>query len=185
MSSAQKLEGFTLIELLIVVSIITILSGVMLPGFSNYISGQSRRQAIEQVEDDLRTLENKALAGDSVLDVLPNGLQPLYWGVRFEQNQDRYQYFVSSTNTNCYPSPVNSYTLKTTSTKLPGDNVLKTGTRCVFFSFANSDVTMRNSSGNNVSPMIITIGLLTGNVCNRVQLNAYGLIEVFLSTACT
>ena len=83
MSSAQKLEGFTLIELLIVVSIITILSGVMLPGFSNYISGQSRRQAIEQVEDDLRTLENKALAGDSVLDVLPNGLQPLYWGGRF------------------------------------------------------------------------------------------------------
>ena len=78
MRAAQK--AFTLIELLIVVSLITIITGALLPSFNNYIDAQNVKQAQEQVEDELRTLQNKALNGENASVELASG-QVEYWGV--------------------------------------------------------------------------------------------------------
>ena len=70
-----KNRGFSFIELLIVVSLITLVSGAILPGFNSYIRTQNLKQAAEQIAGDLRTVQNKALSG-----VLSSEPSVAYWG---------------------------------------------------------------------------------------------------------
>ena len=63
MNKSALPTGFTLIELLIVVSIISVLTGSILPSFNTYITNQNLRQAQEQVKNDMKSTQIKALAG--------------------------------------------------------------------------------------------------------------------------
>ena len=63
MRKAALYYGFTMIELLIVVAIMSILTGAILPGFNSYVTNQNLRQAQEQIKNDLRSTQIKALAG--------------------------------------------------------------------------------------------------------------------------
>ncbi|EKE00451.1 MAG: hypothetical protein ACD_22C00018G0001, partial [uncultured bacterium] len=94
--SAQKTHtvgAFTLIELMIVVGIIAILTSIMIPSFNFYIANQNLKQAQEQIKNDLRTVQNKALTGALSADASA----PLYWGVKFTDNSTKYTYFTSHT----------------------------------------------------------------------------------------
>ena len=74
-SNLDNSKGFSFVELLIVVSLITLISGAVLPGFNSYIRTQNLKQAAEQIAGDLRTVQNKALSG-----VLSSEPSVAYWG---------------------------------------------------------------------------------------------------------
>ena len=75
-----KSPGFTLVELLIAVSIITILSAFLIPGFTNYIDSQNIVQAQEVFKSDLRTI-NLAIKQDT--DTLQFSVATPYPGTKF------------------------------------------------------------------------------------------------------
>lgn len=168
----RSFSGFTLIELLIVVSMITILSGFMIPGFSNYLNTQNIRQAQEILKSDLRTIQNKALTGVSA----GSGE---YWGLKINSdNAPFYYYFVSGGNdqTACNGAPTTER-----STQLPGDVVITNGSTatCVFFSFKNGDAAVVGAEGNTIK-----VGYITSTTCSGVTINDYGLIYSVDELAC-
>jgi len=158
--------GFTLIELLIVVSMITVLSGLMIPGFTNYLNNQNIRQAQERLKSDLRTIQNKALTGVG----LRTGVE--YWGLKINSdNADHYYYFTSS---NDDAGACNAAPITERSEKLPGAVVITNGTSatCVFFSFNSGDATVVNAGTGGRT---IKVGYAGGN-CSGVTINPFGLI---------
>ena len=159
-------RAFTLIELLVTVSVIAVLTGFMVPGFTNYLDSQNTKQGKEQIKNDLRTIQNKAINGAGAATGI------LYWGVRFDDNAPRYSFFTSPANdwSTCSNPPISE-----TSTQLPSAVVVRNGPLCVFFSFSNGGVTFVKSGG--FSNQIITIGKISASVCEGVEVNTAGLIK--------
>jgi prepilin-type N-terminal cleavage/methylation domain-containing protein len=156
--SAQS-SAFTLIELLVVVSLITIMTGALIPSFTGYLDDQNLKQAQEAVKNDLRSVQNKALAGS-----LTDNPNVKYWGIRFNSDSGTYTY-LTSVNAAC-DSPDNH----SSSEALPGSIVVRNaGTTCVFFSVANGDL-----AGNN--SVVVGKSGDTGNKCRSVAISANGLI---------
>lgn len=156
-----KLNAFTLIELLVVVSIITIITGALIPSFSKYIKNQELVQSAEQVKSDLRTVQNNALAGASVdekIEIDGNSLLPVYWGVKFTSGENFYTYFISTTDSNCDVEKTN----KGKSNTFKAGITLTSDTSCIFFTFANGDASY---SGSNT----IKITGTTGSKCIKVE----------------
>lgn len=182
MKSAQNHKGFTLIELLIVISLVTIITGAIVPSFNNYIDNQNVKQAQEAVKDDLRSIQNRALNGELAQTELGPGSDEKvqYWGVEFTQNSPTYDYFISVNSSTC-GSPGDSRRQEVSiSNYLPGGSVVRSPTGCVFFTFKNGDIT--DSLTNNT----ITVGPDNGepSVCRRVSVSSNGLIQAGTGDGC-
>jgi prepilin-type N-terminal cleavage/methylation domain-containing protein len=173
MRKAALYYGFTMIELLIVVAIMSILTGAILPGFNSYIINQNLRQAQEQLKNDLRSTQIKALAGS-----FSDNLNVKYWGVHFRPDSGTYDYFTSLNTTDpilCTDSyNTTTYILRSVSTKLPSD-LRYTGSshRCVFFNNDNGDIV-------NTGAVIVGASGATSN-CRRVEMNGPGRIIINLT----
>lgn len=167
-------HGFTLVELLVVVVVITIITGIGVPSFSSYLNRQSIRQASEQVKDDLRTIQNRAIAGTGFEEGYT------YWGIYFTDEENRYETFatdIASPNS-CPPST--SYQNKDSKSML-NDIRVKNGTACVYFSMENADAVFYKGgvqSCTDSGQCLITVGYddSTGNNCDGVYVNNYGRI---------
>lgn len=153
-------SGFTIIELLVAVSIITILSGALIPGFTNYSKNQNLRQAQEQVKNDLRTAQANALTGTNASPTLK------HWGIRFTQNSGTYEYFTSENTTDCGNG---LYYANKTTQPLAAGIVVRSPSGCVYFSFANGDASADSS---------ITLGYPSpdNTVCRLVTIDSGGLV---------
>ncbi len=174
MLSAQlKNVGFTLIELLLVVSIIIIITGSMIPGFSTYIANQNVNQARDQIRSDLRSLQNKALTGENSLDQVSANILPSYWGVRFIQNATTYSYFISSKAADC--PPTTDVLSKGTSRALPGGLVSRVS-MCVFFSYSDGSTSTNTAASFPLNIIVGKQGASTN--CRRLQIYQGGLIDV-------
>jgi type II secretory pathway pseudopilin PulG len=159
--SAQN-PAFTLIELLVVVSLVTIMTGTLIPSFTAYINDQNLKQAQEAVKNDLRSVQNKALAGS-----LSDTPTVVYWGIRFTNNSNVYT-FLTSSMADC------SVTANTAASEaLPGAIVIRRGVAtspfCVLFSVANGDL-----AGN--STVVVGKSGDTGAKCRSVTISNNGLI---------
>lgn len=166
-------QGFTLLELLIVVSIIAVMSGAILPAFSQYIDNQGSRQAQEQVKSDLRTTQNRALTGSAADQFI--GTDPvLFWGLAFTNDSPTYSYFISTGNAtdDCSEEVKGSYTL-------PENFVFKHG-GCVFFSMEDGDYNGISIGSSNR----VIVGLSGSNTnCKSVVLNPAGLIQNYTTNS--
>lgn len=183
MSSAQK--AFTLIELLIVVSLITIITGAILPSFNSYIDTQNVKQAQEQVKDELRTVQNKALNGENASITLTDG-QVQYWGMEFVQGNTTYDTYIYTSTAACGgggSEGQNKQYLRT-SVALPGNSEIITPiSGCVFFSFSNGDASF---SGGANTIIVGPPGASSGdNTCRRVNIYSNGLIESDSNVSCS
>jgi prepilin-type N-terminal cleavage/methylation domain-containing protein len=175
--------GFTLVELLIVVSIIVVMSGVLIPGFTNYYDTQTLRQGQEQIKSDLRNIQMRALTGIDATAVLT------HWAVKFEPNESFYGYFLTDTPT---AATCNSTTPTETSKKMAGGVMVRgSDSICVFFSFDNGDVIYSRGAATDVTcddgltECIIPVGYEgPGGTCEWVGLNEVGLIKLISSGAC-
>ena len=162
--------AFTLIELLIVISIISLVTGAMIPGFSSYIDNQNVRQAQEQVKSDLRTAQNKALTGYQ-----GGGATVGYWGVDFTTGADDYDYFYADDTSSCG-------TTDRTGTKLPGDVVVRNAPDCVFFDSDNGDAFV--VGGGPCNPCRVYLGASDASSCEAVEVNSAGLITKVVVPDC-
>ncbi len=177
------LRGFTLIELLIVVSLITVITGAILPSFNTYIENQNVKQAQEQVKDDLRTIQNKALNGENASIELPSGSgnKVQYWGIEFTDGAANYTMFVSIDTTTCAGGATRQDVRS--SDNLPGGGLLK-NSGCVYFSFANGDGTF--SPAGYTTVIVGPPGAGGGDsTCRRILISPNGLIQVNTVTACS
>ena len=168
-SMKPALRGFTLIELLIVISLVTIITGAVIPSFNSYIDNQGVKQAQETIKDDLRTVQNKALNGEKATVELGTPAETVeYWGIEFSQDSTTYTTFISTDQSTCNGGATRQD--EVTSRPLPGGNVVRSPDDCVWFSFANGDATSSNGT--------ITVGPLVGgnDVCRRVVAASSGLI---------
>jgi len=160
--------AFTLFELLIVITMIVILSGAILPAFSNYINNQNVRQAAEQVKSDLRNAQNKALTGGASDDLI-NGEKPLYWFVKFTVDTNTYRFYTSVLNTSgVCTNPTGNSIDQGLSGQLPGNTKIGSST-CVFFSFAD---------GGNASPSTVYVKSSSSSTCGKVTISESGLISL-------
>ncbi len=89
----SRKKGFTLIELVVVIAIMGVLASFLLPSFSELIKKQKLEQATEQVKNDLRVVQNRALTGTK---------QDEYsgWGLILSANSQTYQ-FCGRTDSGC------------------------------------------------------------------------------------
>lgn len=143
-----KKSGFTLIELLLVVTIISIITVGIIPGFSNYIKNQNLKQSQEQIKSDLRSTQNKALTG-SLSDQLVGGVAMNFWGMKFTNESSSYDYFISVVDTSC-PPPSTSQG----SGKLSNGLVVKglSASGCLFFSVQDGGISSQGfGSANSVT----------------------------------
>lgn len=60
----MKRRGFTLLEVLVAATIISLLSGISLVGYNRFQERQQLNAAKEQLRNDLRLTQQKALAGE-------------------------------------------------------------------------------------------------------------------------
>ena len=173
-------SGFTLLELLIVVSLIAIMSGGILPAFSQYIDDQNMRQAQEQLKSDLRSIQNRALTGSAADQYI--GTNPVqYWGVRFNADDATYVYFISEGNAS---AQCNDYA---NNGRNQGEFVLTEGLEmkhdgCVFFSLDNGDFNGVNIGADN---RVIFGNTDSTPVCRSVFINSGGLIINSTNNGCT
>lgn len=156
-----RTNAFTLIELMIVISIITIVSGVSIPAFSRYIRKQNLKQAYEQIKSDFRTVQNKALTG--ALSDQKVGSPPLdmeFWGISFTEDSPTYTYFISATDSSCD-------TIETQGTSKFSNDIVSKMNACVFFSVSNGGIT---------GPSPVTLGYLGKDENRTLNFNEVGLI---------
>lgn len=179
MKKSAQTVGFTLVELLVSISVIALIAGFMLPGFTGYIQKQSIKQAQEQIKNDLRTAQNRALAG-----VRSSAYGVNYWGILFPVTSSTYTFFTSAaagpTGVNCVSG---AYEIGDT---LNGGSVIKNGAKCIFFDVKNGNAYFLN--GTTGSPAIcndadrnscsISVGQpdSSGATCMGVKVNSTGLI---------
>ena len=179
MKPALSLKGFTLIELLIVISLIIVITGSVIPSFNKYIDNQNVKQAQETVKDDLRTIQNKALNGELAQTELGSPAAKVnYWGIEFIKGDPTYTYFISVETNACGGAGTRED--QGTSQPLPGEIVVRSRSSCVFFSFANGDITSRLS--NNT----ITVGPNDSveDNCRRLNVTGNGLIQLESGNGC-
>lgn len=171
MSVPAQNKGFTLVEILLVVSIIAVLSGFLIPGFSNYTESQSIKQGLEILKSDLRTAQNKALTGVESVTAGAN-----YWGIRIgSDNASNYEFFYSSSNTSCNYANI---TVSSTSKTLPGNvAVLGEGGVCIFFSRKNGDANIVGQVDNKLH--VGSASESVGSACEGVQINSAGMMMSF------
>jgi len=178
--TARK-NGFTLVELLLVITIMMVMAGAMIPSFSGYLRNQNLKQTQERLKSDLRTAQNKALTGalyDRTVNVGGVQRQVTHWGVRFNNNSRRYDFFIAyGTNaaqltTECNNN-YNAADRFQNFEELPEDMVFKSTSRCLFFSFLNGGT----STAVAGSPVIFgySASNAAGN-CRRMEFNTSGLI---------
>src|SRR3990167_2041470 len=60
----RKSRGFTLIELLVVITLFAITSTLITASYTTFERNQRIRNAAQTLKNDLRLVQNKALAGD-------------------------------------------------------------------------------------------------------------------------
>lgn len=178
-------NAFTLIELLIVVSLITIITGAILPSFNSYIDTQNVKQAQEQVKDELRTVQNKALNGENASIELING-QVEYWGMEFNQGDTTYETFISTATSVCGGAGTEGTDRMHVrdSVALPGNSEIITPiTGCVYFSFSNGDAFF---SGGADTIIVGPPGASSSDTtCRRVNIYSNGLIESDSDVSCS
>jgi len=166
-----KKTGFTLIELLLVVTIISIITVGIIPGFSSYIKNQNLKQAQEQIKSDLRSTQNKALTG-SLSDQLVGGTAMKFWGMKFENENSTYQHFISAVDTSC-PPPLTSQG----NGKLANDLVIKglATSGCIFFSVKDGGISTQGFG----TAEYVTVGYpnpTTTPTPKTIKFNSTGLI---------
>lgn len=172
-------RGFTIIELLVVIVIIILITGGILPSFNSYIDNQYLVQAQQQVVDDLRSVQNRALTGDRSNYTFPaTGNHPGFWGMRFQDGARDYTYFVSeqANPDACNNLGFDDANLIRTSDRLPGSNSVidLDTTSCLFFSYISGDVTfVPNTFRADAIDIVSSIGL---GVSRRVCVGSNGLI---------
>ena len=148
----QTENGFTLIELLISISIIVIVTGALVPSFSNYIRTQNLRQAQEQLRSDLRSIQNKALTGTLSSETF-SGNPIKYWGVRFAKNSGTYDFFVASALScpTTLPGLQNQGSGKFNSGIVIKNNI--SGYECLFFNISDGGIS--NTAGITSSTILM------------------------------
>lgn len=186
---ARNNSAFTLIELLLVVSIIAIITGSIVPAFSTYMRDQEVAQAVEQVKNDLRSVQNRALTG-AMSESTVSGEKVHFWGVRFDSGSETYDYFISLGDDTC-PPPAGEIENQG-EYRLSDGMVVRSATfadpadpACVFFSFLNGDITEINISGSGF-PGPIVVGETTAVTpnCRRIMIYGSGLIRMDDSKVC-
>jgi prepilin-type N-terminal cleavage/methylation domain-containing protein len=163
------LAGFTLLELMIVVTIIGIISAGVIPAFSGYIKNQNLKQAQEQLKSDMRTIQNKALSG-ALSDQLLSGLYVKYWGMKFINGTNSYDYFVSTTTT-C-PTPPYAAGVYQGKGSFESSLTIQNTSNCVFFDMSNGDISSPLISSNTGTA---SVGYSATDL-KRVFFNVSGLI---------
>lgn len=132
-------QGFTLVELMISLSIIIILSAFAVPSFSRYLDTQNIRQAQEQIKNDLRTLQNRALSGYQYTE------GDNYWAAKFSESEYLFQKTTDADGAACDGisdvSAEKSYSL-------PSSVIILNTDVCFFFEFSSGDLTVIN--GNKI-----------------------------------
>lgn len=174
-------KGFTLVELLITVTIITLLTSFLIPGFTRYSSNQAERQSREQIRNDIRSVQNNALSGVGSTTI------NTHWAIRFDDNSGDYIYFKTPDTTwgSC-TSPIDT---TTDSDLMPNNNVIRNGTVCLFFSFENGDVTYIQNNGavsdcSTSGDCVITVGSTDNSDCESVEVNTAGRVQSFGTATC-
>lgn len=179
------IAGFTLIELLIVITLIISVTVAVVPSFAGYIRNQGVKLASEQVKSDLRTIQNKALAG-ALSDQEVNSNPVEYWAIRFSAGggtgSGRYEYFISDVATGC-PSAFLAGQLQGYTDLATDLEVKSSGYKCLFFSMATGSITAINFSGSNL--IVGYQGSTKTGDCRRIQFNTNGLIYTGTLQTCT
>ncbi len=88
LQQVTSVSGFTLIELLVAVAIIAVITAISIPYFHDFTANQTMNRAVEQVRNDLRTAQNRAVSSTdrNLIDSDKYG----WWGVKFLADADSY-----------------------------------------------------------------------------------------------
>ena len=100
MNLPKKTNAFTLLELMLVIGLIGIISAATIPSFSNYIQNQNLKRARDQLYNDMRTVQNKALTG-ALADQVVDSVQVKYWVLLFTEDSSEYRVFITDDNATC------------------------------------------------------------------------------------
>lgn len=161
-------DGFTLIELMVVVGILALVSGIMIPSFSNYTRNQSLKQAQENFKSDLRSIQNRALTGtgsDKTFGSPPN--PALYWAISYTAGGSSYTVYLTASNI-CGTSTIESLT-----SNLPS-NITFNSSGCLLFSLEDGSVYTTN--GVAIGTVDIDLKHSASSTTKRVTVNRPGLI---------
>lgn len=164
-------NGFTLIELMVVVGILALVSGIMIPSFSNYTRNQSLKQAQENFKSDLRSIQNRALTGtgsDKTYGTTPP-LPALYWAISYSEGASSYSVYLTHRN-NCSTPVIESQTFN-----LPSNISFYTGSSgCLLFSLEDGSV--YTTGGGSIGTVNIDLKHSASSTTKRVTVNRPGLI---------
>ncbi|MBD3366429.1 prepilin-type N-terminal cleavage/methylation domain-containing protein [candidate division WWE3 bacterium] len=174
----QSVHGYTFVELLIVVSLITILAGAAIPGFTNYTRNQNLKQSTAQLKDSLRSAQNNALGGLKSADA---GVG--YWGVQFADGTNAYDLYTFS-------EALDSFSKEDTFDPLIGDIEVKNSNVILFDMFTGNAYTTGGSPATpcdaNGSNCFVIIGEsdATGAECVSILANTPGGLLVEEGVTC-
>lgn len=101
-SKKQTNKGFTLIELVIVLSIFTLLTGLVTVNLSNIYTSSSLEAVSDVLINDLKSQQMKAMWGDTEGRISPDA-----YGVYFESNKYTLFHGFSYSSSDPYNFPVN------------------------------------------------------------------------------
>jgi prepilin-type N-terminal cleavage/methylation domain-containing protein len=105
--------GYTMIELIVVIAIMAILLTLAIPAFQQFNAPQEFKTVSQQIKSDLRTLQNKAVTGVTVLRGGQN--TRVYWTIRILNNANTYEIAAcekSETNVDSYSECTNKETVR-------------------------------------------------------------------------
>lgn len=180
MRLTARVKGFTLIELLIVISIVIVLSAAILPSFSNYIENQAIKQEQENIRNDLRSIQNKALAGTAA-DETVGGDPVRYWGVKFSDGSNSYFSFVSDVDSGCTSVTEGSPNFKD-KYSVSDEMIIEAvnAHACVYFNMSNGNITTVNiddDDGDGNNDILVGDADEFDTTCKGVNLHSYGMIQ--------
>ncbi len=162
-------NGFTLIELMVVVGILALISGIMIPSFSNYTRNQSLKQAQENFKSDLRSIQNRALTGtgsDKTYGTTPP-LPALYWAISYTAGAGSYSVYLTHRN-DCSTPVIESQTFN-----LPS-NITFNSSGCLLFSLEDGSV--YTTGGGSINTVNISLKHSASSTLKTVTVNRPGLI---------